>query len=335
MHTEPRPQAAVGCPACPFLRPSTGPFAPPWCCSTGSPQPLSRRYAAAYCLTDQHASCGHFQGGRLTEVGDGDAWPAPATRGRVLSPRQTAGGILAALATSATAARAWCARLRRQAPAAPHPPTIPAGVEQPVAASEIESRPAARAARPLPVRWVVSPAFARPSTPGLTASATTEEPRVELGQGHAEAPRSPARAGTQASGGAALGPVAASPLGSELASVAGARLVLTDCCAGGRERGTAFALRAGAVVGRWPGSEVAIPDPYTSGAHACLLVGEGRWWVDDLGSTNGTFVNGARIDRPTPLSDGDEIRFGRVRTRFTVEPAGYGTAPAQQRPRRP
>ena len=37
----------------------------------------------------------------------------------------------------------------------------------------------------------------------------------------------------------------------------------------------------------------------------------------DLGSTNGTFVNGARVDRPTPLSDGDEVRFGRIRARFT------------------
>ena len=49
---------------------------------------------------------------------------------------------------------------------------------------------------------------------------------------------------------------------------------------------------------------------------ASFIRWRGRWWVTDLGTTNGTFVNGARIVRPTELSAGDEVRFGQVRTRL-------------------
>jgi pSer/pThr/pTyr-binding forkhead associated (FHA) protein len=57
-------------------------------------------------------------------------------------------------------------------------------------------------------------------------------------------------------------------------------------------------------------------DTYMSGEHARLTLHEGRWWIADLGSTNGTFVNGTRVDRPTPLPPDAEVRFGRVRMRF-------------------
>lgn len=95
-----------------------------------------------------------------------------------------------------------------------------------------------------------------------------------------------------------------------------ARLVLEEDTEAGLRAGTTFALRPGAVVGRRPSSDIFLNDTYMSGEHARLTVHEGRWWIADLGSTNGTYVNGSRIERPTPLTGGAEVRFGRIRARF-------------------
>jgi hypothetical protein len=97
-----------------------------------------------------------------------------------------------------------------------------------------------------------------------------------------------------------------------------ARLVLEEDVEDGLPAGTAFALRPGAVVGRRPSSEIYLNDNFMSGEHARFTLHEGQWWVADLGSTNGTSVDGTRIDRPTPLHDGAEVRFGRVPTRFLL-----------------
>ena len=96
-----------------------------------------------------------------------------------------------------------------------------------------------------------------------------------------------------------------------------AQLVLEEATETGLPPGTSFALRPGTVVGRRSSSDIYLNDTYMSGEHARLTLHEGRWWVADLGSTNGTFVDGTRIDRPTPLTTGAEVRFGRIRTRFT------------------
>ena len=95
-----------------------------------------------------------------------------------------------------------------------------------------------------------------------------------------------------------------------------ARLLVVDYQRIGLPEGTAFTLRHGMVVGRRDGVDIQLGDNFVSAEHARLTREGGRWWVTDLGTTNGTFVNGARIVRPTELSAGDEVRFGQVRTRF-------------------
>ena len=96
----------------------------------------------------------------------------------------------------------------------------------------------------------------------------------------------------------------------------GGRLVMVDGGESGLGPGTTFLLRAVTTVGRHPDSTVAIDEPFVSSEHAELSHADGRWWVRDLGSTNGTFVNGNRVRVPTGIRPGDIVQFGRVQLQF-------------------
>jgi pSer/pThr/pTyr-binding forkhead associated (FHA) protein len=68
------------------------------------------------------------------------------------------------------------------------------------------------------------------------------------------------------------------------------------------------------TLGRAAGVDIVLDDVYASDEHAQLLPdGDGGWNVRDLGSTNGTFLNGAKLTRPTPLAAGDQLRLGKTR----------------------
>lgn len=97
-----------------------------------------------------------------------------------------------------------------------------------------------------------------------------------------------------------------------------AQLVLLEPTEAGLPAGQRFPLRSGAVVGRREGSAVLLIDTYISNEHARVFHNDGRWWVADLGSTNGTFVQNLRIERPTALAAGTEVRFGRIRLQFVL-----------------
>jgi hypothetical protein len=60
------------------------------------------------------------------------------------------------------------------------------------------------------------------------------------------------------------------------------------------------------------GNHVIVQDPLVSGTHAEIRAQGGGHTIQDLRSTNGTFVNGERISRPYPLSDGDRVRLGNT-----------------------
>jgi pSer/pThr/pTyr-binding forkhead associated (FHA) protein len=63
------------------------------------------------------------------------------------------------------------------------------------------------------------------------------------------------------------------------------------------------------VVGRNPGADLSLPDDALSGVHAAIELGLSGFRVRDLGSTNGTFVNGSQV-QATDLKDGDRITVG-------------------------
>ena len=69
----------------------------------------------------------------------------------------------------------------------------------------------------------------------------------------------------------------------------------------------------GVVLGRGPSADVHVEDVYISDEHAEVLPDDGSWSIRDLGSTNGTFLNGAKVTRPTPLAVGDQLRVGKTR----------------------
>ena len=71
-------------------------------------------------------------------------------------------------------------------------------------------------------------------------------------------------------------------------------------------------------IGRAPDNDVVVGDPATSGHHGRIEVRGGAFWISDLGSTNGTLVNGQPVIE-RQLSDGDMIAIGQNTLRFTLE----------------
>ena len=71
------------------------------------------------------------------------------------------------------------------------------------------------------------------------------------------------------------------------------------------------------TIGRGHQNDIAIStDEYASARHARFEPRQDGVWVQDLGSTNGTFLNGTRLDRPRRLSHGDIVRVGETDLRF-------------------
>lgn len=92
------------------------------------------------------------------------------------------------------------------------------------------------------------------------------------------------------------------------------KIVVTD----GPLAGTTVPLgTASIIVGRSPDSALVLNDSYSSARHARFFNSEGSWFVEDLQSTNGTFVHGQRIDHPIPLKAGDSVTIGQ--TTFTLQ----------------
>jgi hypothetical protein len=87
------------------------------------------------------------------------------------------------------------------------------------------------------------------------------------------------------------------------------KLVVTE----GALAGTTITLGASPVtLGRADDSTLVLTDDYASSRHARLLPGDGAWTLEDLGSTNGTYLGGQKVSRPVPVPLGTPIRIGKT-----------------------
>lgn len=66
------------------------------------------------------------------------------------------------------------------------------------------------------------------------------------------------------------------------------------------------------LIGRDPASDICLPNELVSAQHARLSFHHNQWWVEDLQSTNGTYLNDERVYTPTVLISGDELRCGKI-----------------------
>jgi pSer/pThr/pTyr-binding forkhead associated (FHA) protein len=94
------------------------------------------------------------------------------------------------------------------------------------------------------------------------------------------------------------------------------RLVVVASPAGEPASGTTLPLDAITTLGRDVNNAVVVDDEFVSAEHAVLTFRGRTWYVEDLDSTNGTFVNGSPVDGVAPLGYGDEIQLGQVRLRL-------------------
>lgn len=86
------------------------------------------------------------------------------------------------------------------------------------------------------------------------------------------------------------------------------RLVVSE----GPLRGTTLPLTSSAIlIGRAPSCTLVLDDDYSSSRHARIFPSGDQWVLEDLGSTNGTFIGNQRVSAPTPLSLGTQVRIGQ------------------------
>ena len=94
------------------------------------------------------------------------------------------------------------------------------------------------------------------------------------------------------------------------------RLVVLASPRGEPQPGGSYPLDAVTTLGRDVNNGIVLDDPFASAEHAVLTYRGRSWYVEDLESTNGTFVNGVPVEGVGPLGFGDELQVGEIRFRL-------------------
>jgi pSer/pThr/pTyr-binding forkhead associated (FHA) protein len=94
------------------------------------------------------------------------------------------------------------------------------------------------------------------------------------------------------------------------------QLVVLESPSGEPATGRSFGLDVITPLGRDVNNAIVIDDPFASADHAVLTYRGRSWYLEDLDSTNGSYINGQRIDGVAALGYGDEVQIGQVRFRL-------------------
>jgi hypothetical protein len=84
----------------------------------------------------------------------------------------------------------------------------------------------------------------------------------------------------------------------------------------GHEPGTTFDVAEGAMFGRSEGADIRVTDQFASSSHARIFNRGGAMYIEDMGSTNGTYLNGRKMQSAEQLDVGDTIRIGDSEYRY-------------------
>jgi hypothetical protein len=97
---------------------------------------------------------------------------------------------------------------------------------------------------------------------------------------------------------------------------AGVSPQLTVVAAMGHQPGTTFDIGEGATMGRSDGAAIRVDDPFASSAHARIFPRGEYMYLEDMGSTNGTYLNGRQVKATERLKMADVIRIGDSEYRY-------------------
>jgi len=93
-------------------------------------------------------------------------------------------------------------------------------------------------------------------------------------------------------------------------------LVVVESSVSELKSGDTFGFDRETLIGRDNRSDIIIAGSFASARHARIYFKEGQYWLEDLHSTNGTFLNEIKVNKPIVLANRDKIRIGGVILQF-------------------
>jgi len=85
------------------------------------------------------------------------------------------------------------------------------------------------------------------------------------------------------------------------------------------QTGFSFPLQRETTIGRASSNTIILADAFVSGNHAKLAYRNGKWWLTDLGSRNGTWLNGEKIATEVQVFPDDLLTIGQVKLKLVVD----------------